>query len=146
MKKEQKFRVILDTNLWISFLISKKLKKIDFLFDKEAIVLIFSEELLSEFEAVVQRPKLKKYFSNEDVENLLHLFEVYGEWVEVESEVNVCRDEKDNFLLALAKDSKADFLITGDKDLLVIKKFEHTSIVTYTEFELQIKEDEEEDL
>jgi hypothetical protein len=37
-------------------------------------------------------------------------------------------------LLALAKDSKATFLITGDKDLLVLKQFENTSIITLTEF------------
>jgi uncharacterized protein len=52
----------------------------------------------------------------------------------VTSEVSLCRDEDDNFLLALAKDSKADFLITGDKDLLVLKQFENTSILTLTEF------------
>jgi len=38
--------------------------------------------------------------------------------------VNACRDFKDNFLLSLCRDGKADFLITGDPDLLVIKKFE----------------------
>ncbi len=51
------------------------------------------------------------------------------------SVVDVCRDTKDNFLLALAKDGNADFLITGDKDLLVLEKYENTQILTYREFE-----------
>jgi predicted nucleic acid-binding protein len=47
----------------------------------------------------------------------------------------VCRDPKDNFLLALAKDGLADYLITGDRDLLSVKKFGKTQIVTLNEFE-----------
>lgn len=58
--------------------------------------------------------------------------------MQVSSVVDICRDEKDNFLLALAKDSKADYLITGDADLLTIKKFEHTEILTYIEFEIRL--------
>lgn len=57
--------------------------------------------------------------------------------VHVSSVVEICKDAKDNFLLALAKDSQADFLVTGDADLLIIKKFEHTEILTYTEFEVR---------
>jgi uncharacterized protein len=133
-----KVRVILDTNLWISYLISKRLNKIDVLFEENAVVLIFSEELLTEFIEVAQRPKFRKYFSEESLKKLLELFDVYGEIVQVSSVVEVCRDIKDNFLLALAKDSQADYLVTGDADLLIIKKFEHTEIVTYTEFEVRL--------
>lgn len=131
-------RIILDTNLWISYLISKRLKKIDALFEEDSLKLIFSTALMEEFMEVAQRPKLKKYFSSADLENLLDLFDAYGEFVAVTSSVDICRDEKDNFLLALAKDGKADYLITGDADLLIIKKFEDTEILTYSEFELHL--------
>ena len=47
---------------------------------------------------------------------------------------NWCRDVKDNYLLALSKDADADYLITGDKDLLVLKQFENTLIVTLPQF------------
>lgn len=133
-----KIRAILDTNLWISYLISKRLSKIDVLFEQETITLIFSKDLLVEFMEVAKRPKFKKYFSEKKLEKLLDLFDVYGEIVQVSSVVDICRDEKDNFLLALAKDSKADYLITGDADLLTIKKFEHTEILTYIEFEIRL--------
>lgn len=46
----------------------------------------------------------------------------------------MCRDEKDNFLLNLSIDSKADYLITGDKDLLVLEKIEWTEIMSFTDF------------
>lgn len=54
--------------------------------------------------------------------------------MEVISEVDVCRDPKDNFLLALAKDSQADFLITGDKDLLILEQFADSLILTFADF------------
>ena len=55
-------KIILDTNLWISFLISKKFNQIDKQIENKGIQLIFSKELLEEFIDVISRPKLKKYF------------------------------------------------------------------------------------
>jgi uncharacterized protein len=52
----------------------------------------------------------------------------------VESKINECRDPKDNFLLSLSIDGKADFLVTGDSDLLVLRKIENTQIVSWAEF------------
>jgi putative PIN family toxin of toxin-antitoxin system len=46
----------------------------------------------------------------------------------------ICRDAKDDFLLALAKSAKADLLVTGDEDLLVLKKYGRTRIVTPATF------------
>jgi uncharacterized protein len=57
-----------------------------------------------------------------------------GEVIESQSIVSACRDPKDNYLLALAKDSNADFLITGDQDLLILENFDLTKIVTYQDF------------
>ena len=56
----------------------------------------------------------------------------------VNSEITICRDSKDNFLLALAKDAGADFLITGDKDLLSLKTFGNTKIISLNEFVKQL--------
>lgn len=128
-------RVILDTNLWISFLISKRLGKIDELFERDDLVLVFSEVLLEEFLEVANRPKFRTYFPDDTVDEMMTLFEEIGVVVDVTSDVDLCRDPKDNFLLALAKDGNADFLVTGDADLLVIGKFENTEILTYSAFE-----------
>ena len=132
-------RVILDTNLWISYLISKRLSQIDELFERDDLVLLFSEELLEEFIDVARRPKLRTYFPDQEIEELLRLFDELGEIVEVITKVDICRDAKDNFLLALAQDGHADFLVTGDEDLLVIKKFKKTEILSYSTFEQTLK-------
>lgn len=127
-------RIIIDTNIWISFLISKDYTQLDEILFSRKCILIFSEELLEEFLTVIKRPKFRRFFSREDTENLIETIQDYAEFVEVVIEVNACRDEKDNFLLSLSKDSIADYLITGDNDLLELKKYENTKIITITEF------------
>ncbi len=127
-------KIILDTNLWISFLISKKFSQIDKLIENKKITLVFSDELIEEFVDVVRLPKFEKYFSKSDVEKLLNCFDQFGVLIKVKSAVKICRDEKDNFLLNLSIDSKADYLISGDNDLLVLKQIEKTKIITFTDF------------
>lgn len=132
---DRPLRIILDTNLWISYLISARFSKLDTLLEDGKARLVFSEASLKEFVEVANRPKFKKYFSEEDVLELLSLFDYYGELLIVSSIVEICRDPKDNFLLALAKDSRADYLVTGDQDLLELKQFGSTRIITFSEFE-----------
>ncbi|MBN9312383.1 MAG: putative toxin-antitoxin system toxin component, PIN family [Chryseobacterium sp. 39-10] len=127
-------KVIIDTNLWISFLISKNYAQLDEIIFSKKCVLVFSKELLEEFLEVIKRPKFRRFFNQEDTEMLIETVQEYAEFFVVESKAEICRDLKDNFLLSLSKDSKADFLITGDKDLLDLKQFESTKIITMTEF------------
>lgn len=128
------YRVIIDTNLWISFLISKDYSKLDeILFTKKA-TLVFSQELLDEFITVVRRPKFRRFFSPSDIEDVIETIEEYADFVEVNSNENACRDIKDNFLLSLSIDGNVDFLLTGDKDLLALNPYKSTTIITLSEF------------
>ena len=65
---------------------------------------------------------------------LLETIEEFADFVNVRSEIKLCRDPKDNFLLSLSLDGNADYLLTGDKDLLDLVKFEKTKITTITDF------------
>jgi uncharacterized protein len=125
-----KDRVIVDTNLWISFLLTKDFPTLDKLFADQSTTLLFSQELLDEFIEVARRPKFKKYFSLADLQDLLQELSLRAEFIDVTSSVTACRDPKDNFLLSLAVDGEASHLITGDKDLLDLKNFEETKIIT----------------
>ncbi len=130
----QNKKIILDTNLWISFLITKNFNQLDKLIENKNITLFFSDELIEEFVDVIRRPKFKKYFSKNDIEKILQIFDQFGELVKVKSSIQICRDKKDNFFLNLSVDSKANYLITGDKDLLILEKIENTKIITFTDF------------
>ena len=68
----------------------------------------FRVGIIEEFIAVATRPKFEKYLAIEDIEQLLRKFDTYEKLVKVTSKTDACRDKKDNFLLSLAIDSKAD--------------------------------------
>jgi putative PIN family toxin of toxin-antitoxin system len=70
---------------------------------------------------------------------MLSTFEPFIDLIEVKSTITVCRDPKDNFLLALAADGNAHYLLTGDKDLLDIKKLNKTKISTISDFLSKVK-------
>lgn len=127
-------RLIIDTNLLVSFLITKDYTKLDKIFAEENVILLYSQQLIDEFIEVTQRPKLKKYFAGSDLQDFLLGIARRAHFIEVSSVVNISRDAKDNFLLALAKDGKATHLLTGDKDLLVLKKIGKTKIITLREY------------
>ncbi|QXV67050.1 putative toxin-antitoxin system toxin component, PIN family [Mucilaginibacter sp. 21P] len=131
-------RVILDTNLWISFLIRKDHSFLTQLILSKKVRLLFSEELLKEFIEVSRRPKFIKYFSGNSVDEILDIINDFAEFIEVDSVVTACRDEKDNFLLSLAKDGRADYLITGDNDLLELNPFGKTKIILLSDFILEV--------
>ena len=131
-------KVILDTNLWISFLITHDYSFLDKYIKKGKVKLIFSEELIQEFLTVATRPKFQKFFTDNDIQNIIQTFDHYGILIKVISEVNICRDFKDNFLLNLAIDSNADYLVTGDEDLLEIKNIQETKILTIRELKNEL--------
>lgn len=131
---KKKDKIIIDTNLWISFLLTNNFSKLDEIFAEKLITLLFSQTLLNEFTEVAQRPKFKKYFTLTDLESLLIRIRNEAEFIQVISNITICRDSKDNFLLSLAKDGKATHLITGDKDLLTIKVFGKTKIITIMDY------------
>lgn len=134
MPKTQTPKIIIDTNLWISFLIGKSFTNLKSLIVEQQIKIIISEQLLTEIRTVTQRPKLTKYFPPQKVEDFLEFLESIAIKIKITSKVTLCRDPKDNFLLALAKDSRADYLLTGDNDLLTLNHFENTKILKYIDF------------
>jgi putative PIN family toxin of toxin-antitoxin system len=115
-------------------LLTKGLSALDKIIESNRLTLIFSQELIDEFVEVTQRKKFRKYFDLDDVENLLVKIKNRAIIITVTSMVTECQDVKDNFLLALAVDSKATHLITGDKDLLILEKYGDTKIVTINEY------------
>jgi hypothetical protein len=134
MPKNKPVRLVIDSNLWISFIISKKLNHLEPLLLSNEVRLLFSIELIEELNTTVKKPKLKKFFSENAIDEMLEVFEPFIDLIKIKSKVKICRDANDDFLLALAKDGKADYLLTGDNDLLEIGKFDRTLILKYKDF------------
>ena len=135
MRGVRKKRVIVDTNCWISFLIGRRLHSLVSLLSNDRIELVLCDELLAELQEVTQRPKFARYFPAQEVSSLLSFLRLKGTVVPLTVSVHICRDEADDYLLALAQQAKAHYLITGDKDLLVIGKIASCRIVEPKTFE-----------
>lgn len=131
---EKKHRVVIDTNLWLSFLLTRNFTKLDQLLSSDQTILLVSLELLEEIVAVAERPKFRKYFDLSELTELLINLKQKAELVQVSSQLTDCRDDKDNFLLALAIDGAATHILTGDKDLLVLHPFGAVQIITIADY------------
>lgn len=135
----KRIKVIFDTNVWISFLIGKSLSRIKNYIADGSIIVITTKQLLSEIEIVTSREKFKKYFQRKNVKELIDLLETIGNTYKIEPTHLINRDPKDNFLFDLIDASKADFLVTGDKDLLEHDPFKTARILTPGEFDNLLK-------
>ncbi len=129
-------RIIIDVNIWISYFIDKGIKtRFDKILNDSQFILLNSNVLETELFEVARRPKFKKLFDKQILAEFEHLYPLIVETVNVTSVVNVSPDPDDNYLLELAADGNADFLITGDKsDLLHLKFFENTQIISFSDF------------
>jgi len=126
-----KLRVVVDTNVFISGLLwGGNPGKILNLWLWGKFNLLMSPYLCFEILDVYQK------FDNpsQDIEKLRLYLETKTIKIIPKKKVRVCRDPKDNQILALCWVGQADFLITGDKDLLSLKEFKNTKIVRPKEF------------
>ncbi len=126
--------IVADTNWWVSLLIKSYNNRFAAVILSTALQFVTSRELTEEIAATLQKERLQKLLNTELVRQFWQQFSNLVTNITVTSVVSVCRDPNDNFLLALAKDAEADFLITGDKDLLALEKFEKTIICTLSTF------------
>ena len=135
MPARKRVTVVIDVNLLIRWLIAGEVRWIHGLFDKRRFRVVVSEMLLTELRNVLMRPRLRKYVTVEEIERAVHRIRKRTTVLSTEFQVKpICRDPKDDYLLALAKVAKADLLITADEDLLVLGKHGKTRIITPEEF------------
>lgn len=89
---------------------------------------------LDELEGTLSKTKFEHLFSIEERVSILEFLIRHGEYVEITSDVNLCRDLSDNKFLNLAIDGKADVVLTRDNDLLVLHPFRGISILSPADF------------
>ncbi|MFN8968710.1 MAG: putative toxin-antitoxin system toxin component, PIN family [Pseudanabaena sp.] len=128
-------RFVVDNNILVSALLVKNsapfqvISKIE-----ERGVILYSEVTLLELNQVLSRKKFIKYFAIEEKQAFIFKLLEKAELVEIEESINICRDPKDDKFLELAVSGKADFIITGDQDLLVLNPFRNIEIITAKDF------------
>jgi putative PIN family toxin of toxin-antitoxin system len=128
-------KVIIDTNLWISFLIGKRLYILKSLLTNPHLTFYVCDKLLEEIQHISSKQKIRKYVGDNDVKDTFVLIGRFCEFAVIRQEaVSPVRDIADLYLLSLADTVQADYIITGDKDLLTLQTHNQTKIVTYNDF------------
>jgi putative PIN family toxin of toxin-antitoxin system len=134
-------RVLLDANVFISYLLYPRVDSPSGAIIRAAIrgafVLLVPEELLDEFVGkIADKRYLAERIDSEELGEFVALVQEYAEIVpKIKGNIPaVCRDPKDDYLLAHAVLGAADYLVTGDQDLLSLERLEGVKIVTPREF------------
>lgn len=130
MPARKRVTLVVDVNVLVSMLINQDTAGIKGLFNKQVFRVVVSPGHLAELEEVLMRPQFRRYFTVAEAERAVRRIEKRSSRIETAFQVrSISRDPKDDYLLALAKKGKADILITGDADLLVLKKYGKTRIL-----------------
>ena len=130
-----KLRCIFDTNTVISDLLFKtSLPGRAFYFAMSNSTILASIETVEELVEVINRRKFDKYLTTEEREEFLDSFLVKVELMEVLDSAQICRDSKDDKFLNLASSGRADYIVTGDDDLLVLGTYGTTQIINPRDF------------
>ncbi|MBS4025284.1 MAG: putative toxin-antitoxin system toxin component, PIN family [Clostridia bacterium] len=130
-----KVKIVVDTNIFISaFLGSKKAKFLVKEILNNEYILIMSVIQLAEVKEVLLRPKFKKYISVGEINELIDLLTLKVNTPAIYDKITDCRDKKDNMILEVAVYGNAQYIITGDEDLLVLHPYKWIKIVKLTNF------------
>ena len=135
-KKQKKItRVVLDTNVLISALLFEgDPSKIVKLWQEGRIVPVISKEIFSELRAVLDYPKFR--LSGEEIKVIVEQEVLpYFEVVEINKHVTrICRDPDDEKFISCALGAGAEYLVSGDKDLIELKRVQSVRIIHVSEF------------
>jgi uncharacterized protein len=131
-------KVILDTNVLLSALVFGGVpqKVVTHCIDSSDVSIYLSEPIWSEINhkflgtrVMEIAKKSKREITKQQIEQFLDVVRDNTACISIGQKFDVCRDVKDNMFLDLAFACQADYLISGDKDLLSLETFESTKII-----------------
>jgi uncharacterized protein len=140
-------RAVLDTNLLVSYLLTHRppiATLIDEHLAQERFSLVTAAVLLEELDRVLRYPRLQRYYSEETRTRYIALIAALGEMIELpESVPSICRDPDDDWVIACAVVGEADYIVSGDRDLLALERVGEIPILSAAQFlaALEARED-----
>ncbi|MFN8475046.1 MAG: putative toxin-antitoxin system toxin component, PIN family [Anaerolineae bacterium] len=134
-------RILLDTNIFISYLLTRNKHSpvhavVAAALSPQATLLI-PEALIEEILVTAStKPHLAAILSVESLQTLIETLKAVAEVIPAIADPipRVTRDPKDDYLLAYAVVGQADYLVTGDRDLLVLGQVEGVRVVSPAQF------------
>jgi len=116
-------RIVLDTNVLISgIFFGGPPSEILRFWRQSEIKIILSSPILSEYQRVAE--KLSAKYPSVDIEPIIRLFAIFGEFVDTKGiSETICEDQDDNKFIECAIASQCKLIISGDKHLLSISGY-----------------------
>lgn len=127
-------KILFDTNLWISFMIGRRLASLREVLNRHDVEVYISEQELEEIRTVIERPKFDNLISQE---TRYYFFEMVYDVclftdITVEA-VSPIRDPKDLYLLSMAESVPVDYIVSGDGDLTDLEVHNGIPIIKYSQ-------------
>ena len=126
-------RIVIDTNMLVSGVFFGGFpRKILSAVVSRKITACATAEIINEYEEIVQEMIDRKqgHIDKAILTPLINAMEI----IEPITHVEICRDPDDDKFLGCAKDSHALYIVSGDKDLLVMEEYENIQIMTAKDF------------
>jgi putative PIN family toxin of toxin-antitoxin system len=118
-------RIVADANVLVSAALARSPQSPSVLILEavldDRVELVVSPALLAELAEVLARPRIRRYVTADEAEEFVSYLSAHALFVaDALDPPQVCRDPDDDYLVALARVTNADSLVTGDDDLLAI--------------------------
>ncbi len=133
-------RFVLDNNIWISYFITNQQQKIIDIISLYEIDIFCCDELVAEFNAVLNYDHIRKYRVN--VSKSIKLLNEITTHFTISYPIKnyIPDDEKDNYIIALALQTNSGFVTTGDTHILSQKiilesRYKKLKIINKSQFE-----------
>lgn len=126
-------KVVIDTNVLMSGIFFKgNPNRVLAALDENQFEACANENIVIEYKEVLKRlkKKLKRTPSNDLFQTFIDRLNIF----EAKSNIKICRDPDDDKFIECALDSKALYIVSGDKDLLSIEEYNGVKIITVAEF------------
>ena len=126
-------RIVIDTNVVVSAIVfgGQPWKLIKCLTNSD-LDAYASIQIVEEYKSTLLR-LLKKY-PEKEIHTTMEKFEKYIHVLPSHSHIEACRDPDDNKFIECAIDNRCIYIVSGDKDLLVLEQYEDIGILTVSEF------------
>ena len=127
--------IVLDTNTLLSAALSdKSITHAAYKKARTNFQIVLSYKVWNELLTVFSRPKFDKYLDEIEKQIFITALHQNAIFIEPTETITDCRDPKDNKFLELAVASDAQFIITGDDDLLVLNPYRGITILKSGDF------------
>lgn len=124
----------MDTNILLSAIVfGGKLREVLETAIKEQIQIILTEDIIEEMRGVLEGKKFR--YPKKITDLIIQELEALAEIVKIKNRITVIeKDPEENRMLECAQEAQADFIVSGDMNLLEIQDFKGPRILTPEEF------------